>query len=213
MSDAGGSADIVERTLTFDDDDPNALPIPDSGPLATATYHTADYDGGDVDNWLLPGPFFPGIYTFRGTDPRGQWKLYITDDATADVGGAVRWCIDFFSVYPPGVATRARWLSKSFMIWDVAANVTEYAVLRGTPADLPNLLTSAADSCNAAGGPAQNAVMFSEPPPGSFFWYLVQGRNNNGGETGPVGPARITGAETPRTANETGYCEIGDRHQ
>ncbi len=207
MSDAGGGSDIVERTLTFDDDDPNALPVPDSGPLATATYHTADYNGGDVDNWFLPGPFFPGIYTFRGTDPRGQWNLYITDDATSDVGGAVRWCIDFYSVYPPGVATRARWLSKNFLIWDVAQNVTEYAVLRGTPADLPSLLTSASDSCNAEGGPGQGAAgLFSEPPPGSFFWYLVQGRNNNGEETGPVAPARIAGTDTPRTVNETGYC-------
>jgi len=159
-----------------------------------------------VDNWFLPGPFFPGIYTFRGTDPRGQWNLYITDDATQDVGGAVRWCIDFYSVYPPAVATNVRWLSKSFMIWDVAQNATEYAVLRGTPADLPNLLTSASDSCNATGGSGQGGVVLTEPPPGSFFWYLVQGRNNNGEETGPVGPARIAGVDTPRTVNETGYC-------
>jgi hypothetical protein len=79
-------------------------------------------------------------------------------------------------------------------------------VLRGTPADLPNLLTSASDSCNATGGPGQGAVVSSEPPPGAFFWYLVQGRNNNGEETGPVGPARIAGTDTPRTVNETGFC-------
>jgi len=80
-------------------------------------------------------------------------------------------------------------------------------VLRGTPADLPSLLTSASDSCNAEGGSGQGAAgLFSNPPPGSFFWYLVQGRNNNGEETGPVAPARIAGVDTPRTVNETGYC-------
>ena len=208
MSDAGGGTDIVERTITFDDDDFNAQPIPDFNPLATATYHTANYDdgGGEVDDWFLgPGPFFTGLYNFRGPDPRGQWNLYIVDDANGDAGGAVRWCIDFYSVYPPTEATRARWLSKTFMVWDVAQNTTEYAVLRGTPADLPNLLNANADSCNATGGPGQNASLFAEPPPGSFFWYLVQGRND-AQVMGPVGSARIAGVDTLRTANETGYC-------
>jgi len=102
------------------------------------------------------------------------------------VGGAVRWCIDFFAAPPPAEVTRARWLSKNFLIWDVAINASEYAVLRGTPADLPNLLTSASDSCNAEGG-------------------LVQGRNEVQ-VMGPVGSARMAGMDTPRTVNETGYC-------
>jgi subtilisin-like proprotein convertase family protein len=211
MSDAGGGTDIVERTITFDDDLFPAVPIPDFNPIVTGTYNTANYDdgGGEVDNFLPPappGPHFVGLYNFRGTDPRGRWDLFITDDATGDVGGAIRWCIDFFSVYPPAVATRARWLDKTFLIWDVSANANEYAVLRGTPADLPNLLNANGDGCYAQGGPSQAVLVSSEPPPGSFFWYLVQGRNNNGGETGPVGPARIAGVETPRTANETGFC-------
>ena len=76
----------------------------------------------------------------------------------------------------------------------------------GTPADLPNLLTSASDSCNAAGGPGQGAAgLFTDPPPGSFFWYLVQGRNEVH-VPGPVDSARIAGVDTPRIVNDTGYC-------
>jgi len=120
-------------------------------------------------------------------------------------GRAIRWCIAFFSVYPPAEATRARWLSKNFLIWDVAQNASEYAVLHGTPADLPNLLTSALDSCNAEAAQARERRACSPSHPGSFFWYLVQGRNDPQ-VMGPVGSARIAGTDTPRTVNETGYC-------
>ncbi|HEX5041565.1 MAG TPA: hypothetical protein VFV75_01605 [Candidatus Polarisedimenticolaceae bacterium] len=207
MSDAGGSTDVTQVTLTFDS--AAAGPVPDDGVLGNATYWPANY-GDQNDPYPSPAP--PGPHdanpgVFVGTDPHGIWSLYVVDDAAIDVGSATQWCIDFFPVYPPGEATGLAWKpSDTILGWDVAPNATEYTVLRGAPADLPNLLTGVADSCVADHVWTQEAAsLTSQPPPGSFFWYLVQGRNA-GGARGPTGTARIAGVPTARSAEEIGAC-------
>ena len=82
-SDAGGTNAITNTTLTLDDEAQVALP--DSGQIGTQTnpsgrYTTSNYQVG-VDDW-------PGVTqsdnnklsTFDGTNPTGEWKLYVFDD-------------------------------------------------------------------------------------------------------------------------------------
>jgi large repetitive protein len=82
-SDAGGTNAITNTTLTLDEEAQVALP--DSGQIGTQTnpsgrYITSNYEVG-VDTW-------PGVTqsdnnklsTFDGTNPTGEWKLYVYDD-------------------------------------------------------------------------------------------------------------------------------------
>jgi subtilisin-like proprotein convertase family protein len=89
-SDAGGTNTITGTTLTLDDQ--AQVFLPDSGQIAAQKYMPSNYEVG-VDNW-------PGVTqndnrllsTFDGTNPTGEWKLYVYDDAqqpdTGDRNGA-----------------------------------------------------------------------------------------------------------------------------
>ena len=84
-SDAGGGTDIVDATVTLDDN--AAIPLPDSSPIVSGTYRPANYGTGDT--WPAPAPAPSGnvaLSTFNGTDPNGTWSLYVVDDAGGDVG-------------------------------------------------------------------------------------------------------------------------------
>ena len=96
MSDAGGSTDITPGnpvTLTFDDDAAAALT---SGPLATGTYRPTNL--GSSDDFASPapaGPYDTVLAVFDGTDPAGEWRLFVHDDAGADLGAiAGGWSLD-----------------------------------------------------------------------------------------------------------------------
>ncbi|MCW5958545.1 MAG: hypothetical protein KIS76_00165 [Pyrinomonadaceae bacterium] len=87
MSDtAGQSPGVSGVNLTFDQ--AAASPIPDTNP-ATGTYQPSN--NGTTDNFPAPGP---GVLTnqaanldvFKGTNPNGDWKLYVMDDAAQDSG-------------------------------------------------------------------------------------------------------------------------------
>jgi subtilisin-like proprotein convertase family protein len=86
MSDAGGSADLVNVTLTFDD--AAATTLPDGTPIASGTYLPSNFGTGDT----FPAPAPVGPYTdtelsiFDGIDPNGIWSLYVFDDVGGDVG-------------------------------------------------------------------------------------------------------------------------------
>jgi subtilisin-like proprotein convertase family protein len=85
MSDAGGSTDIVNSNITFDD---TAAAIPDSSAVTTGTYAPADY-GGITDTFASPAPVAPygtSLSVFNGTSGNGVWSLYIVDDADTESG-------------------------------------------------------------------------------------------------------------------------------
>ena len=78
-SDAGGTNAISVPDLTFDDD--AHVFLPDSGQITGAqSYMPSNYEVG-VDDW-------PGVNqsdkrqlsTFDGTNPTGEWRLYVFDD-------------------------------------------------------------------------------------------------------------------------------------
>jgi subtilisin-like proprotein convertase family protein len=77
-SDAGGTNAITGTTLTLDEDAQVALP--DSGRISAQAYKTSNYQVGE-DNW--PEVTESGnrsLSTFDGTNPTGEWKLYVFDD-------------------------------------------------------------------------------------------------------------------------------------
>ncbi|MBI1764572.1 MAG: VCBS repeat-containing protein [Acidobacteria bacterium] len=92
MSDAGGgNPGVSGLNLTFNPTSTNVLP--DEGPLVTGTTRPANYDPANAD--FFPAPFpAPNTLTdaaadlsvFNLTNPNGDWKLYVVDDAGQDVG-------------------------------------------------------------------------------------------------------------------------------
>ena len=93
MSDAGGGADAVNLTVTFDD--AAATTIPDAGPLVSGTFKPSNFGAGDT--FPAPAPAPSGASTlsaFNVTNPNGTWSLYAVDDSTGDIGSiAGGWCL------------------------------------------------------------------------------------------------------------------------
>src|SRR5882724_6644087 len=85
MSDAGGTLDLVNVTLTLDD--AAASLLPDGGQIVSGTFKPADFEAGDTFPAPAPdGPYPAALSGFNGTNPNGTWSLYVVDDAVGDVG-------------------------------------------------------------------------------------------------------------------------------
>jgi subtilisin-like proprotein convertase family protein len=87
MSDAGGSADLVNNTYTFDD--AAAGTLADGALNASGTYKPSNFGTGDT----FPAPAPVGPYNdpqllsvFNDVNPNGTWDLYVFDDVGGDVG-------------------------------------------------------------------------------------------------------------------------------
>jgi Bacterial Ig domain len=84
MSDAGGSIDVSDLTLTFED---GATALPDFGPLVSGTFAPTNF--GEGDTFPAPAPLAPygtALSDFNGTNPNGTWSLFVADDVAGDVG-------------------------------------------------------------------------------------------------------------------------------
>lgn len=93
MSDAGGSTDINNINLTFDDAAPSLLPAT----LVSGTYRPTNPAGSD--NFPAPGPGSltqtnAPLSNFAGNF-NGDWKLFLVDDAGGDAGSVTSWSIEF----------------------------------------------------------------------------------------------------------------------
>lgn len=89
MSDAGGGSAVSNLNLTFAPTATSA--IPDSNGLTTGIFRAGNYEAAVADNFPAPGPGLlseasADLGVFNGTNPNGSWRLYIVDDAGADVG-------------------------------------------------------------------------------------------------------------------------------
>jgi len=93
MSDAGGTVDLVNNTITLDD--AAAALLPDSTSIGTGTFRPTNYGTGDT--FALPAPVAPyqtpatagsatSASVFGGQNPNGTWSLYVTDDVGGDRG-------------------------------------------------------------------------------------------------------------------------------
>lgn len=115
VSDAGGSPDVVNQTLTFDDDAVAGL-TDNAGGWTSGTWRPSNFNDG-TDAFLSPAPAGPYQHAqptgsasfsslFGGTDPNGTWQLFVHDDALGDVGAfAAGWCLNITSTTDPATTT------------------------------------------------------------------------------------------------------------
>ena len=85
MSDAGGGHSVAGITLTFV---AGAASLPDSLLIASGNFKPTNYEVG-ADAFSAPAPSgTPGsdFTVFNGTNPNGEWALYVMDDSTGDLG-------------------------------------------------------------------------------------------------------------------------------
>ena len=102
QSDVGGGYFV--SGLNYVISDSGATLLPDGVQLVAGTFKPTNYGSGDP--FAAPAPAGPyseaapaGTATltsvFAGTNPNGQWKLFVTDDSVGDTGAfAGGWCLD-----------------------------------------------------------------------------------------------------------------------
>ncbi|SFQ12695.1 VCBS repeat-containing protein, partial [Geopseudomonas sagittaria] len=92
MSDAGGGSSNAfnNLSLTFDDAATSSLPAVGE-PVSSGTFRPTDLaDGEGGDSFTgVSGPFASQLAEFIGTNPNGQWTLYISDDVVQFDGGSL----------------------------------------------------------------------------------------------------------------------------
>jgi hypothetical protein len=108
MSDAGGGAGLdAPATITLSDT--AAAQIPDASTIATGSYRPTNHStatdtfaaGAPAGPYGNPGPGAPAPNTatlasvFNGTNPNGDWQLFVSDDTAATNGGTIAgWCLE-----------------------------------------------------------------------------------------------------------------------
>lgn len=94
-------------SITFDDSATSLLP--QSGSLSSGIFRPTDYSasdfstisGGPVPPYPEPAPRGPATFEsqFGGTNPNGNWKLYIVDSTTGATGSITGWSLDITPAY------------------------------------------------------------------------------------------------------------------
>ena len=90
MSDVGGDPNLASVNLTFDD--AAALSLPDNAQIVSGSYKPTNFGGGDTFTGVAE-PFDSLLSVFNGTDPNGDWRLYVVDDLSGDVGTLAGWSL------------------------------------------------------------------------------------------------------------------------
>jgi hypothetical protein len=104
MDEAGGSTDVADLTVTFDDAAADAVPTP----MVSGTFKPTQEANSCVfdqnTSWPAPAPAAPyatDLSGFNGTDPNGTWSLYVADEALMDTGSiSGGWTLDLGGVTP-----------------------------------------------------------------------------------------------------------------
>ncbi len=101
MSDVGLLGSVTNADLTFDDDATNSLP--QTGSVVSGRYRPTNFGTGDTFYPPAPtGPYATTLAAFTGTDPNGDWKLFLVDDSGRDLGELTGgWRLTFVSPPPP----------------------------------------------------------------------------------------------------------------
>jgi subtilisin-like proprotein convertase family protein len=88
MSDACGSFEVADFAWVWDDE--AAAPMPDGDGTNRCNFprhRPADYEPGE--SWPAPappGPHATALSAFDGTDPNGEWRLFVQDDSSDRAG-------------------------------------------------------------------------------------------------------------------------------
>lgn len=95
MSDTGGSLDVVNVNLVFDDE--AATSLPDGTQITSGTYRPTNIGATDTFPATAPaGPYGTLLSVFDGLNANGNWVLYINDDVGGDTGSfSGGWSITF----------------------------------------------------------------------------------------------------------------------
>jgi len=109
MSDAGGSGQLNNVNLTFDD---NASSTLSTSQITSGTYKPTNVDSGDKDAFPSPAPAKPfgtALAVFNGTSPNGNWNLFVLDEYTSGSGSISNgWSVSITTVpAAPFVTTKA----------------------------------------------------------------------------------------------------------
>ena len=108
QSDVGGGTDAVNINYKLRD---GAAGVPlDNGPLVSGQYRPSDVGAGDsfgapapLGPYGDPVPAGPATFAsvFGGTNPNGDWALYVVDDTGGDSGSIGNgWCVNFGDASP-----------------------------------------------------------------------------------------------------------------
>jgi subtilisin-like proprotein convertase family protein len=85
MSDVGNGNDVSNITLTLDNQAPFIMP--NEGQLVTDRYKPTNAGAGDTFPSPAPPPVAgPSLAVFNNINPNGNWKLYVVDDTSGDIG-------------------------------------------------------------------------------------------------------------------------------
>jgi hypothetical protein len=151
-------------------------------------------------------------FTDTGRTPGSKYSYYITANGECGTSGSGTCAtVTMQSGTTPGevspgstLSTSTIWGSdKTTLSWQSTLFATAYRLYRGTPADLPNLLTSATDSCKRYDSAAVSCNLNGTgdtPAAGSFLWFLVTGRSATAEGT----PGSATAGT--RIVNSSGIC-------
>ena len=88
MSDACGSFDVNAYGWVWDDEAAASMPDGDStNRCGTRSHRPADYEPGESLPAPAPGgPYTTSLSSFDGTDPSGEWRLFVNDDSIGETG-------------------------------------------------------------------------------------------------------------------------------
>jgi uncharacterized repeat protein (TIGR01451 family) len=99
MSDTGGGHSITNLNLSFDDAASSGLP--DTAQIESGTYKPTDFEPGDSFPPPAPaGAVSTFLSAFNGSNPNGNWSLYVMDDATGDSGAISSWSLAITTINP-----------------------------------------------------------------------------------------------------------------
>jgi uncharacterized repeat protein (TIGR01451 family) len=99
MSDTGGGHSITNLNLAFDDS--ASAGLPDTAQIGSGTYKPTDFEPGD--NFPPPAPVgavSAFLSALNGSNPNGNWSLYVVDDATGDSGLISNWSLSITTINP-----------------------------------------------------------------------------------------------------------------
>ena len=88
MSDAGNAFPVVDLTLTFDDEAGASLPV--ANPLTSGRFQPGNFMGDDPFVGAIPPSGAVALSAFNGSNPNGEWSLFIYDDQAGNSGEVAR---------------------------------------------------------------------------------------------------------------------------
>ncbi|MBK8430878.1 MAG: hypothetical protein IPL28_06100 [Chloroflexi bacterium] len=97
LSDAGGTFSTQPFDLILDDEANNNIPQDTAG-FFGGTYRPTNY--GPLDNFPAPAPVPTGnsqLAVLNGTNPNGEWQLFVVDDTNMVSGSIGGWCLELIT--------------------------------------------------------------------------------------------------------------------